>query len=94
MSYNSLGEQGGGGKDAFVVKFNSSGQIKWIHQLGAVTAPKLTTIAENGGSSSFDDYYNAVSVDSSGNLYCAGETRGALGETNGGNIDSFIIKLK
>ena len=94
MTYSSLGEQGGGGKDAFVVKLNSSGQIKWIHQLGAVTAPELTTIAENGGSSSFDDYYNAVSVDSSGNLYCAGETRGALGETNGGNIDSFIIKLK
>jgi hypothetical protein len=84
----SLGEANGGGgnSDAFVMKLNSSGQVQWITQLGAVTAVP-------GGNTSQNDQCNAVAVDGSGNVYCAGETFGSLGEANGGSKDAFVMKL-
>ena len=36
---------------------------------------------------------NSIELASSGNIYCAGYTEGALGEANGGNDDAFILKL-
>ncbi len=37
---------------------------------------------------------SGVAVDSSGNVYCAGYTNGALGEANlNGNNDAFVMKL-
>ena len=32
-------------------------------------------------------------MDDSGNIYCAGNTYGALGETQGGDGDAFVMKL-
>ena len=57
-----------------------------IIQLGATTA------AVNGDNSGSDSC-QSVAVDDSGNVYCAGRTSGALGETKGGNGDAFIMKL-
>jgi hypothetical protein len=79
-----LGEAKGGSRDAFITKLNSSGELIWTTQLGA------TTIGE--GSSGYD-YCLGVAVDTSQNVYCAGETSGALGEANGGSGDAFITKL-
>ena len=102
-----LGEANGGGKDAFVMKLNSSGDLQWVTQLGDTTAA-------NGGDNSGNDYCESVALDDSGNIYCAGYTDeactsvemdglgnstcvsytdGAIGEANGGEEDAFILKL-
>ena len=68
------------------MKLDSSGALQWVRQLGG------TTIA-SGGDNSGDDFCNSVALDDSGNIYCAGETTGALGESNGGDYDVFVMKL-
>ena len=74
-----LGEAHGGGYDAFVIKFNSSGSIQWVTQLGETTKGFV------GGDNSQYDNCKSIAVDSSDNVYCAGSTYdGALGEANGG----------
>jgi hypothetical protein len=45
------------------------------------------------GNASLEDYCNAVTVDTAGNIYCAGSTNGSLGEANGGNYDAFVMKI-
>ena len=82
-----LGEANGGGSDAFIMKLNPSGALQWVTQLGA------TTTAATRGDNSEDDYCISIALDDSGNIYCAGYTKGALGEANGGNTDAFIMKL-
>jgi hypothetical protein len=87
QTWGSLGEANGGNSDAFMMKLNSSGQVQWITQLGAVTAVP-------GGDTSQDDWCSGVAVDGSGNVYCAGVTSGSLGEANGGaGHDAFVMKL-
>lgn len=81
----SLGENNGGSDDAFIMKLNSSGELQWITQLGAIT--------DGGGDTSQYDRCNDIAVDSQDNIYCACQTRSNLGETTGGNIDACIIKL-
>ena len=74
----SLGDQtNSGGTDAFLAKYNPSGTLQWVRQLGNAT---LT-------------YSYAVAVTSSGNAYISGMTRGSLdGETNAGIQDIFVAK--
>ena len=74
----SLGDQtNSGGTDAFLAKYNPSGTLQWVRQLGNAT---LT-------------YSYAVAVASSGNAYISGMTRGSLdGETNAGIQDNFVAK--
>ena len=74
----SLGDQtNSGGTDAFLAKYNPSGTLQWVRQLGNAT---LT-------------YSYAVAVASSGNAYISGMTRGSLdGETNVGIQDIFVAK--
>jgi hypothetical protein len=86
LTTGALGEANGGGNDAFIMKVNTSGVIQWVTQLGAATTAA-------GGDNSGVDQCNGVSVDSSGNVYCAGITTGALGEANAGNNDAFIMKI-
>ena len=85
VTYGVMGEANGGSSDAFIVKFNSSGTLQWVKQLGAVT----TAAGNNAG----NDYCKGITVDSSGNVYCAGYTDGSIGEANGGGTDTFIMKL-
>ena len=84
-----LGEANGsgGGNDAFVMKLDSSGALQWVTQLGE------TTKGFADGDNSQSDHCNSIVVDSFDNVYCAGETYGALGEANGGNNDAFVMKL-
>jgi len=66
-----------GGYDLFVVKYNSSGTRQWTRQLGT----------------SAGDLTRGVAADSSGNVYAAGSTEGALdGNTSAGNGDLFVVK--
>jgi len=83
---SSVGEAEGGDNDAFVAKFNSSGAVVWIKQLGSVTTVP-------GGDTSKADVCLDLALDSSDNIYCAGETIGSLGEANGGSGDAFVMKL-
>lgn len=64
----SLGGPAAGSDDAWVAKYNSSGQRLWIRQLGTSSL----------------DYSTGVAVDSTSNVYITGGTGGALGGTGVG----------
>ena len=67
-----------GSYDYFVVKYDSSGNLTWLKQLGLAAIP-----TESYG----------VSVDSSGNVYAVGYTSGGLnGNTLTGSKDYFVAK--
>jgi hypothetical protein len=70
---------GGAGKsDSFVIKYSSDGVLQYTRQLGAPGA---------------DTYGRAVAVDSSGNVYVAGDTTGWLGaNAQVGVSDYFVAK--
>ncbi len=68
-----------GNRDTFVAKYNTSGAIQWVHQLGTTG----------------DDASHGVAADGSGNVYITGGTYGALPgspEPNAGNVDAFVAK--
>jgi len=66
-----------GGKDLFLMKYNSSGTKQWTKLLGT----------------SSDESANGIAIDSSNNIYITGNTGGALdSQTNSGNTDLFLVK--
>lgn len=67
----------GGRLDAFLTKFDTSGNQLWSRQVG-------TTL---------DDYSQSVAVDGLGNIYISGHTRGSLGGPNAGQDDAFLMKF-
>jgi hypothetical protein len=74
----------GGGRDAFLAKFNSAGTRQWA--------------TYNGGTGG--DYASSCAVDGSGNVYLAGGTSsttniasGGHQNTIGGGIDAFLAKF-
>jgi len=67
-----------GSKDAFVAKYNASGSLQYVKQLGATGA------ATDG---------NAIATDGSGNLFVTGDTTGSLaGNALTGTRDFFLAK--
>ena len=66
-----------GSVDAFLTKFDSSGTEVWTQQIGTADV----------------DYSFSVAVDSSGNSYITGSTRGVLEGTNAGSDDAFLTKF-
>ena len=85
----SMGETHAGSSDAFVMKLDNSGNLKWLTHFGQVTTAP-------GGSNTNNDVCQGVSVDTSGNVYCGGKTEGSMGEIHGGGFtpDAFILKLE
>lgn len=73
----SLGSPNVGARDAFVGKFDASGKLQWIHQLGTAGA----------------DLSNGISSDSFGNVYITGATQGSLGAPNDRAFDAFLAKF-
>jgi hypothetical protein len=65
-----------GNSDAFIRKYDPSGNVVWTRQFGT----------------SATDYAHDVAVDSSGNVYVAGTTYGSLANANGGGSDMFLRK--
>jgi protein involved in ribonucleotide reduction len=77
-TYDSLpGQTSSGDRDAFVRKYDSSGNELWTRQFG----------------STGDDYAQSVATDSFGNVLVAGWTTGTLpGQTSLGSWDVFVRK--
>jgi phage gpG-like protein len=71
-----FGEPNAGYDDAFLVKYDDSGNLLWSRQLGT---------------SSYD-YGNSVAVDGAGGVYISGHTWGSLGGPNAGGCDAFLVK--
>lgn len=65
-----------GGKDAYLAKFDASGNQLWIHQFGTTG----------------DDQTYSATTTSSGDTYIVGGTTGALGGPNAGATDAFLAK--
>jgi len=71
------GNTNSGGKDIFLVKYDSSGTKQWTKQLGT----------------SSEDWGKGVTTDSSDNIYVTGYTDGGLdGNTSSGSSDIIIVK--
>ncbi len=80
VSGNTWGDLGGtnaGKNDAFLVKFDSLGELLWSQQIGT----------------SERDFSYSVAVDGSGNAYITGQTSGDLGGINAGRNDPFVAKF-
>jgi len=72
----SLGVPHAGSYDAFVSKYDASGDFLWTRQLGTASI----------------DGSRGVSADSLGNVYISGNTQGNLGGANAGLGDAFVSK--
>ncbi len=73
----SLGRPNVGSQDAFLVKYDSSGNLLWSQQIGT----------------SEWDQSMGVTTDNTGNLYIGGSTRGNLGGPDNGDMDVFLTKI-
>ncbi|MEZ2227325.1 MAG: SBBP repeat-containing protein [Microcoleus sp.] len=62
--------------DIWTAKYDSNGERLWVQQFG----------------SREDDYPSELVVDSAGNLYLTGITKGDLGSPNAGNLDIWAAK--
>ncbi|MUG97974.1 hypothetical protein F7734_38970 [Scytonema sp. UIC 10036] len=72
----SLREGIAGNFNAWVAKYDSNGFNKWRTELGT---------------DAYDDSFG-IATDSAGNVYITGETEGALGGTNVGEVDAWVAK--
>ncbi len=66
-----------GGYDAWVAKYDTNGQQRWISQFG----------------SSELDFSSGLTVDDKGQVYVTGYTQGSLGAVNNGSVDAWITKI-
>jgi|APTNR8051073442_1049403.scaffolds.fasta_scaffold07534_1 hypothetical protein len=71
-----LGGANKGSRDAFIMAFDRDGRTLWSRQPGTTSY----------------EYAHAVATDAAGNVYVAGTTGGALGGSNQGRSDAFVIK--
>ncbi len=81
-TYSNMKETGSsynGGKDIFLAKYNSSGNLIWIYQ---------------DGTDNHDEIYD-IAIDNSNNIYIAGYTNGNLaeGEVGGTANDIYFAKI-
>lgn len=77
FTYGSLvASDNSGSPDAFLTKFDSAGIELWSRQIGTFTW----------------DESNAITVDSVGNIYMSGTTRGSLAGPFYGEWDAFLVK--
>ncbi|WP_442483085.1 SBBP repeat-containing protein [Aeoliella sp. SH292] len=77
ISGRTMGDLGGGNRgswDAFLSKYDSTGELKWTRQLGSVGS----------------DDGKSISADAFGNVYVTGSTGGSIGEANAGQSDAFV----
>ncbi len=66
-----------GGPDAFLAKYDLSGNKLWATEIGSVNYDKGSSVA----------------VDAAGNAYISGDTSGSLGGSNAGGWDAFLTKF-
>lgn len=75
-TYSRLDGNNAGSSDAFVSKYDTSGNLLWTRQLGT----------------SGPDKSWGVATDAAGNVFITGDTTGSLGGANAGNTDAFVSK--
>jgi hypothetical protein len=71
------GPFGGGATDAYIAKYDGSGNHQWTRQISTTT----------------NDVSEGVSADGAGNVYTSGSTLGELGGPNAGSHDVFVSKF-
>jgi hypothetical protein len=71
-----LGGPRAGGYDAFLSKYDATGSLQWVRQLGTPSR----------------DVGLDASIDGLGNVYLSGETQGSLEGSNAGFEDAFVSK--
>ena len=76
-TFSSLGGPNKGGFDGWVIKFDGDGRRLWSRQPG--TSERDSAVG--------------VATDRDGNVYVVGSTNGALGGTNKGSLDGWVIKF-
>lgn len=76
QTFGDLDGGNAGSADAFICKYDSSGNMMWIRQIGT----------------NVYDRAQSVSADGLGNAYVAGSTSGSLAGPAAGNGDSFVAK--
>ena len=72
------GHPGNTSDDAFVAKYDPTGNREWVRQVG------LSSVADRG---------YAIATDAAANVYVTGYTRGDLAGTNQGDKDVILLKL-
>jgi hypothetical protein len=72
-----LNEKSFGKEDVIVAKLDINGNIEWQKQFGSDST----------------DVGNAIYVDTKGNIYIAGATKGTVAEMSYGKVDCIILKL-
>ncbi|MCT7956041.1 SBBP repeat-containing protein [Laspinema palackyanum] len=75
-TFGSLGAAKAGDADAWVAKYDSTGQQQWVRQFGTEG----------------EDQSNGLALDSAGNIYLTGWTEGTLGESSAGSWDAWVAK--
>jgi hypothetical protein len=73
----SLGGPSAGGRDTFLAKYDTSGELQWMRQIGSFADEHLTP---------------SVAVDGAGDVYIANSTLGSVGGPSAGNSDGFVAK--
>jgi len=72
------GQINSGSSDAFIIKYDSTGNKLWTKLFGSASS----------------DFCQGIAIDSSGYIYIAGDTGGDLdGQINSGNRDAFVSKF-
>ncbi len=77
-TFGDLGGTNAGSYDAFLTKFDTSGNELWTSQIGTSGMDTSTSVA----------------VDAAGHVYISGGTSSVLGGTSAGGHDAFLVKFE
>lgn len=83
---SSYGENGGGGVDGAVIKWNSNHDLEWITQMGATTLL-------NGFNNSGNQIFQGINMVSDGSILISGSTSGSTAATISGSDDILLAKF-
>jgi hypothetical protein len=75
-TWGTLGSESAGSADAFVSKFDASGNPVWTRQRGGPLA----------------EFVYGAAADDGGNVFVAGTTQGGLSGSTAGSYDAFVLK--
>lgn len=90
-SSGSLGEANAGLNDVIVMKLTSSGVLDTNFGINGIA--QLGKVSIGSGRANQQDYAEAITLDSEGNIYIAGQTFSNLGEDHRTDRDVFVAKF-
>lgn len=95
----SLGETHAGGNDLFLARFDPTGRLEWLRQIGVETAASLLAPGGSGaaGDASGWEIDAQLVLDPGGGVWVAADTTRSLGEAHGGALhelaDVFVARF-